>query len=330
MHAELIHVSAPELSAMKPGVSSARKKVRVSDEQRRQVLELSRNLSLRNVAETTGLPLGTVKTLVSRSGARRDNLGHRAFFTLPPFRPSTTTDLNARTAPPQRTVTGDKEVDALLWLRECIETGDEALICLALEASKRITTPHRELDERFREWEAMPYRLGLKPGIPPFRFYGLHELEGLARSLLARAKDRAEAAGRFANINVDTDQEHWCCVVLSGLEPDRMGFYDKAEAAERFRAHPDLMPQTPADCLHELAFWSDLHRLRGASHESPGAGTYEGPHEAYARRHFVEGLLAEIRPRSREEAKTVFRWLLHEQRNYQLADLDAVIGNLIG
>jgi len=304
-------------------------KQRVSEEQRRRVLELRRRLSLREVAAETGLPLGTVKTLVSRSGAFRDNLEHRAFFTLPPFQPSTSTGLNTRSAPPQRTITGDKEVDALLWLRECIETGDEALIGLALEASKRIATPHRELDQRFREWEARPYRLGLKPGIPPFRFHGLHELERLARESLARAKDRAEAAGRFANVNADTDQEHWCCLVLAGLEPGELGLYDDAEAAERFKAHRERLPHTLADCLHELDYWNDLWRLRRACPESPGAYAYEGPNEASARRFFVEGLLAEIRPRHRDEAKAVLR---HVNAHHYLDGTkgDAILENLIG
>ncbi|MDV7213563.1 hypothetical protein [Azotobacter beijerinckii] len=304
-------------------------KQRVSEEQRRRVLDLRRRMSLREVATATGLPLGTVKTLVSRSGAFRDNLEHRAFFTLPPFRPSASTGLNTRTAPPQRAITGDKEVDALLWLRECIETGDEALIGLALEASKRVATPHAELDQRFREWEWQPYRLGLKPGIPPFRIYGLHELEKLARDSLALAKDRAEAAGRFANVNADTDQEHWCCVVLAGMKPDEFGLYDDDEVAERFKAHPERLPHTLADCLHELDYWSDLWRLRRASRESPGAYAYEGPGEASARRFFVEGLLAEVRPRNRDEAKAVLR-------HANIRDLlngakgDAILENLIG
>jgi hypothetical protein len=304
-------------------------KQRVSEEQRRRVLDLRRRMSLREVAAETGLPLGTVKTLVSRSGAFRDNLEHRAFFTLPPFRPSAGTDMSTRTAPPQRAITGDKEVDAMLWLRECIETGDEALIGIALEASKRITTPHAELEQRFREWEWKPYRLGLKPGIPPFRIHGLHELEKLAGESLALARDRAEAAGRFANVNADTDQEHWCCVVLAGLEPDDFDLYDDDEVAERFKAHHEWLPHTLADCLHELDYWNDLWRLRRASPEAPGAYAYQGPEEASARRFFVEDMLAEIRPRNRDEAKAVLR---HVNAHHYLdgAKGDAILENLIG
>lgn len=46
-----------------------------------QVLNLRHSHSLREVAAQTGLPLGTVKTICSRSGAVRDNPRHRELFT---------------------------------------------------------------------------------------------------------------------------------------------------------------------------------------------------------------------------------------------------------
>ncbi|MFC0668924.1 hypothetical protein ACFSKY_07860 [Azotobacter chroococcum] len=93
---------------------TATTKQRVSEEQRRRVLELRRRLSLREVTTTTSLPLGTVKTLVSRSGAFRDNEQHRALFSLPPIRESAETLPAVPELPPQEVITGDKEVDAVL------------------------------------------------------------------------------------------------------------------------------------------------------------------------------------------------------------------------
>lgn len=46
---------------------------------RQHVLELRRSHSLRTVAERTSLPLGTVKTICSRSGAFRDNEARSRF-----------------------------------------------------------------------------------------------------------------------------------------------------------------------------------------------------------------------------------------------------------
>ncbi|QQE90960.1 hypothetical protein GKQ51_16855 [Azotobacter chroococcum] len=69
--------------------------------------------------------------------------------------------------------------------------------------------------------------------------------------------------------------------------------------------------------------------MRRACPESPGAYTYEGPNEASARRFFVEGLLAEIRPRNRDEAKAVLRHATAHQR-LEGATGDAILENLIG
>lgn len=95
------------------------------------MLELRRRHSLSEVAEIAGLPLGTVKSIISRSGLFADNPRHRAMFTLPPRQSCRETLPAAPELPPQQVVTGDKEIDALLWLRQVIETGDRHLWILS-------------------------------------------------------------------------------------------------------------------------------------------------------------------------------------------------------
>ena len=58
--------------------------MRLTNEQREQVITLRRTHSLSEVASLAGLSLGTVKAIVSRSGLFTDNPRHRAMFTLPP------------------------------------------------------------------------------------------------------------------------------------------------------------------------------------------------------------------------------------------------------
>lgn len=99
-----------------------------------------------------GLPLGTVKTLVSRSGAFRDNDQHRALFTLPPIKASAETLLSVPELPLQQAVTGNRDLDALLWLRDVISTGQPGPIATALEAAKKIKTPRKQLEERYRAY----------------------------------------------------------------------------------------------------------------------------------------------------------------------------------
>ena len=123
---------------MKPPVA----KSRLLPELRARVLELRRTHSAADVARQTGLPVGTVKAICSRAGTTRDNMAARAFFTLPPLALVSTTAVTAPAVlPEQRAVTGDADVDAVLWLREVVATGDGDLIAKALQAAQRIQTP---------------------------------------------------------------------------------------------------------------------------------------------------------------------------------------------
>ena len=60
----------------------------ITDQQRAKVLELKRRHSYNEVAAITGLPLGTVRTIVRRSGTLSDNPKHRLMFTLPAIKHS--------------------------------------------------------------------------------------------------------------------------------------------------------------------------------------------------------------------------------------------------
>lgn len=302
---------------MKPGVSP---------DTRRQVLELRRRHSLREVAERTGLPLGTVKTLCSRSGAFRDNEAHRALFSLPPIRHSSQTMPAIPELPPQQRVTGDKEVDAVLWLRDVIGTGQATLIEKAMLGAKKIKTPLKEVEKRYQVWLMKENPGSLFAALSSFDFANL---EGLARKSIEKAAGRHEARSRFGDeLFADTPAESFCITALHGIEPGSMGFIDDDVAEERFDAHPELLPHTLNDCLRELAYWRELYWLRN-SVDSHGS---DGPNEAYARSSFTFRLLGRIRPRSKDEALTVLRWMLADKQNNmdRGKDTDAILFNLVG
>lgn len=309
---------------MKPGDSVPKTKHRVSDEQRRQVLELRRRHSLREVAEATGLPLGTVKTLVSRSGAFRDNDQHRTLFTLPPITGSSETLPSVPELPPQEVVTGDQEVDAVLWLRSIINTGQAALIERAMEAAKRIETPLDLLEKRYRH-----HLTATDPGnlFAALASFGFADLEALASKAIERHRRRLEGVARFGDsLLTYTKAEAFCIEALRGLEATgQLGDFDKGAVAARFNAHPELLPHTLADCLHELDYWHQLYVLRHAV----DAYASDGPAESTARDWFVFGLLAEIRPRDKAEALAVFRYLVASDRD-GMPEAEAILCNLIG
>lgn len=297
----------------------------VSTDTRQRVIELRRRHSLREVAEETGLPLGTVKTICSRSAAFRDNEIHRALFSLPPIRESKQTLPAVPELPPQRTVTGDKEVDAVLWLREVISTGQAALIEKATEGAKKMKTPLAELEKRYRDWLTANHPGNLFAALSSYDFANL---EGLAKKSIKKAARQHEARSRFGDeLFSETPAESFCITALHGAEPGRNGFIDDDVADRVFLKHPQLLPNTLSDCLHEIAYWNDLSSLR-YSVESYA----DGPPEAYARRCFAFRMLGRIRPRSKDEAVTVLRWMLNDKQNNmdRGKDTDAILLNLIG
>ncbi|RII80238.1 RNA polymerase sigma factor [Pseudomonas monteilii] len=304
--------------------SPVKTKQRVSDKQRSLVLDLRRRHSLREVAQITGIPLGTVKTLVSRSGAFRDNEQHRAMFTLPPLSASTEALPSVPELPPQEVVTGDKEVDAVLWLRSVISTGQAALIDRAMEGAKKIKTPLDVLEKRYRD-----HLVATNPGhlFAAMSSFGFADLDALAARAIEQNRLRLEGAARFGgNLLADTEAETFCIEALRGLRATaQFGDFDKRQVAARFNAHPELLPHTLSDCLYELGYWDQLYRLRNAVDRDAS----DGPPDATARDWFVFGLLAQIRPRDKAEGLAVFRYLIASQRE-DMAESEAILVNLIG
>lgn len=297
----------------------------VSIEAKAKVLDLRRRYSIREVADQTGLPVGTVKTICSRSGAFRDNERLRAMCSLPPIRVSAETLPAAPTLPQQQKVTGDGEIDAVLWLRECISTGQAVMIDLAMQQVKKIKTPLGELEERYRKLvvRANPGNL-----FAAMNTFGFADLEMLAEKSKKKAALRHEAYSRFGDrVFEPTAAEQYCIDTLNGVGLDRYGFIDDEAAAERFRADPDMLPNTLADCLHEMRYWDELSSLRYAF------GTTDGdpPQEVSARRSFLFSCMATIRPRSKDESLQVLRWMIEDKQNrFDRTHTDAILLNLIG
>lgn len=296
----------------------------VSEDQLTRILDLRRRHSFREVSQITGIPLGTVKTIVSRSGAFRDNEAHRALFCLPPIQVSPGTSPAVQELPPQRGVTGDRDVDALLWLREVIDTGHPLHIATAMEAAKHITTPFKELELRYRHWLHIKHPNNMFATLSSF---DLGNLESLAESSVEKLARQTEARARFGDRMFSlTDAEVFCVSTLEGLEPVEISSFDSTEVAGRFKARPDLMPNTLSDCLYELDYWCQLYWLRN----SIDRDSSQLVHEASARDWFVFDLLTQIRPRSKEEAKAVLRYMITGNRGDSRKDMERVMDNLLG
>lgn len=328
----------------------------ITDEQRQQVIELKRRNSFSEVATLTGLPIGTVKTICRRSGALADNPKHRALFTLPSIlQHGTATGLANIEIPEQVAHTSNKDLNAMMWLREVIKTGKPELIDYALANVGRVKTPPEELERLYSQHLMESTGNSLKAA---FGSIGFASLDGLARSVRGDEISKVEFVGRFGreamewryspdlgqdhelNISPDTTTADLFCIkllrdpiaALWAEYQDENGNLSTGYASHReaeqelvkrvFSEAKEYLPHTLSDCLYELAFWDDLYRLRN------GAVGGENPLEANLRCDFVFSLLAEIRPRNKDEAKAVLRYLIDKERkDDQLSD--SILENLL-
>jgi hypothetical protein len=151
----------------------------------------------------------------------------------------------------------------------------------------------------------------------------------LAKSSINKLTQRNEAQGRFGDaVFSDTNAESFCIDALSGLAADwKYGKYDDDKAAARFKVHPEVMPNTLSDCMHELSFWNKLYWLRNAS-VPDGQYAPERHPEVSARDDFVFRCLAHIRPRHKDEAIAVLRYLA-EHDHMDRTETNDILSNLI-
>lgn len=250
---------------------------------------------------------------------------HSALFSLPPMQPSDGTAIAVPAMPVQKVVTGDVEVDAVLWLREVISTGQADLIEKAALAAKKIKTPLKDLEQRYTSHLART-----KPGnfAAVMASIGFADLDALSLTAIQQDKRRREAQTRFGDaIFDDTPAEQFCDQALAGLERvTQWNEFDAAQVDERFDALQEQRPGTLMDCVCELTYWNELYWLRDAVNRDCGGYTST---QANARQDYVFRLLSRIPPCNPDEAADVFRYLTSND-GMDRGHTGAIILNLIG
>lgn len=236
-----------------------------------------------------------------------DNPIHRALFALPPIRISAETALAVPELPPQRIVTGDKEVDAVIWLREVIGTGQPALIAKAKKAAAKIKTPLKELEKRYSAYLARTNGGNL---FATMGAIGFADLDGWEVRSVESAAKRQEAYARFGDsLFHDTSAESFSERALVGAKQGRDQFeLNNADVDARFDALGPQRPTTLADCLAELKFWNGLYWLRREINRD----WMDYSVEAQARKDYAFRCLGRILPRSTDEAHQVLAYLIED------------------
>lgn len=248
---------------------------------------------------------------------------HRALFSLPPMQFSDSTAIEVPAMPVQKVVTGDIEVDAVLWLREVISTGQPDLIHKAGVAAAKIKTPLKDLEKRYTD-----YLMRIHPGnwVAALSSFGFADLDRLADRAIERATRQREARSRFGDaIFDDTPAEQFCFDALKRVRKGPRGWgLDAAQVDKRFDARPDQRPATLADCIAELVYWRELYWLRHAVGDCGDTSD-----QVTAREDYVFRMMSRIAPRDVDEAAMVFHYLTAND-GMDRAHSGSIILNLIG
>lgn len=254
----------------------------------------------------------------------QDNQALRALLVLPPVQFSESTALQVLTTPAPKNETGDRELDAVLWLQDCIRTGEQALIDQALEAAKRIKTPMKELGDRYAQHLMRTHGNSFMAAFGSMSF---GELESQAQSAIEKRQRKNDALSRFGSVEslfAATPGEAACKTALKGVRRGKQSwhYFDEAQAAKRFQKHPDLQPQTLADCIFARSHWRELYQLRAPF----DCGDSDPAVQAHEDHCFA--MMAQLLPRSKEEALSV----LSEIETDELGDRSetpAILRNLV-
>lgn len=295
-----------------------------------EILRLKREgKGYKTISRLTGVNLNTVKTTCRRSGLFRDNPEHRVLFTIPEKKYSTAVAV-PKPLPPQRTITGDKQTDAYLWVLEVIKTGEPAHIAAAEDALKKLTITPKQAQENYtRHLQAQ--------GAGWTSVFSTMWMDN-PQHYIDQAKAQYEKAGAVRGVFGSLE------AVFKPVEAERRieevyGVYQDiycdymAEGPGEF-AFTDVLPEpyTLSDVVREIQYWDWLSSMRnGAFRELyPNKYPNENGH-LWDREQYLDHLLETIRPLTRIEALDVLKWYLKYPRYQDMnADSDGVYLNLIG
>lgn len=273
--------------------------------------------------QTGALAKGTLQAALRRhepasknQQERASNPEHQRLFTIPTPLCSHERALTVPELPEQQAITGDPEIDACLWLAKVCKTArDPGVLDKVLVAAQRITTPAKEIEQRYVDW------LKQQPGIHSmqvaFASIGMANIEekvAKARERIVVYNEGAAIFGSYRHALMPTPPEQMIERTVGEL-PDGADdlFYrwTQEQRAELFAR--SVNPTTLTEAAAELHYWRWLHNIRWKMQQAEAPDEYcpDAPPEISARRDWVEGLLCELPTQSPAEALQIGEAVRH-------------------
>lgn len=247
---------------------------------------------------------------VAATKTRPSNPQHQRLFQIPQATPSTGTELAVQALPKPQVITGDTETDAMLWLVQVCKTAtDTAVLDKALEASTCLTTPAKELENRYSAW------LMRQPGANTlqavFGSLGIADIKEKVERARKRLQANAEGLAVFGTYEAameHTPAEQMLMDTVH-LSEDRLIDRYWGKSAEQLADifADSVNPTSLVECVAELQYWQWLYDIRLHVHKTqyPSADTYDPTYLVLLREHYVEDLLLVLKPFDMEEKRLI-------------------------
>ncbi|MDC9591657.1 helix-turn-helix domain-containing protein [Xenorhabdus sp. XENO-10] len=278
-----------------------------------------------------------------------DNTAHKALFTLPEPRYSTAL-ATVKPLPVQRKITGNKQVDAYLWVLAVIRTNEPAHLEAAEAALKKLKITPKEAQQKYSDYL-------MKSGAAAFQVaFGTFSMDN-PQGYIDRAKeqisDAAKVRATFESYEAALELTEPEKLMLVGelAEIYEAGYYwnekeltegcmygDRVTETEKLRkttakGFTEQLPEphTLSDVVREFLYWDWLYQMRNvAAKELDPNGFGDERYYIYDREDYLEEKLVTLQPISRQEAIDVCKWVLEEERFHDRELTDRIILNLVG
>ncbi|WP_370688824.1 helix-turn-helix domain-containing protein [Xenorhabdus anantnagensis] len=278
-----------------------------------------------------------------------DNTAHKTLFTIP--EPCYSTALaTVKPLPVQRKITGNKQVDAYLWVLAVIKTNEPAHLEAAEAALKKLKITPKEAQTKYADYL-------MKSGAHAFQIaFGTLSMDN-PQGYIDRAKEQiseaAKVRGTFESYEgaLELTEPEKLMLVGELAEIYEAGYYwnekelaegcmrgDRVHETEKLRkatakgfAEQLPEPHTLSDVVREFLYWDWLYQMRNVADKELNPGGYgDERYYVYDREDYLEEKLVTLQAVNRQEAIDVCKWVLEEERFHDRELTDRIILNLVG
>ncbi len=259
----------------------------------------------------------------------RSNPAHQKLFRiLEPLATRINIEVTPEIIPQRKVVTGDHEIDTVLWWNEvCATTTDTAVLDQVMEASQEITLPSKELDTRYLEYLAHSGEPRITSALSSWDFSNIERKVKAARYRIKKSNEALNIFGSYEIAMSPTPPELMLIESTAELPDGDLSSLEKASIFAN-----SVNPGTLSETLDEIRYWDWLRKIRNVLPKSDRGSSLLFKHEDMfdLRISFIFHLLEEIEPVDQEEVIKVARAILPDDLNLDSDSQVKILLHLMG